>query len=165
MARKANPKQKHFTDVEHRRTQVARLALRGLSLREIAIGLAALKPPIVNPDTGEPYTHTTIDNDLKAIRKKWQKEAATDYDQYRAKHLAEIAEIKRMAWANSDPELALKALEKEMRVVGTLRTTLHIDVSFDLIERLVRAIKNAGLTPAEMFEEMIKELAAEDATE
>lgn len=109
---------------ELRRERVAHLRLQLLSAREIAAALADGsdgQPKLLNLDTNEPFSHTTILSDIKVLNTRWRKEADVATDKHAARQFAEIQEIKRFAWKHNDGDLALKAIEKEMKLLGTMK--------------------------------------------
>jgi len=103
----------------HRRQHVARLRLRGLSIRDIAQALALPPLSLGDPKTGKPYSTGTICNDLKAINADWQAAATADIAEWKARQLAEIAEVKRAAWLKNDFGTVLAALKQESEIAGT----------------------------------------------
>lgn len=106
--------------VKKRREMVASLRLRGLTEREITEALAKPgKQQILNPDSGEPYSPQTIHNDLKLLRDEWRERAAEDIKIHHARQLAEIQEIKRQAFLDRDGRLALMAIDREIKLLGT----------------------------------------------
>lgn len=129
--------------MEMRRAAVARLRLRGLTLREIALALAKGDAKgqgrILNPDTGEPYSNVTILNDLKALSAEWKENAQADISEHRARQIAEIEQVKRQAWSDSDGALALRAIELEMKLLGT-NAPIKIDISTTLQARFVETV-------------------------
>lgn len=145
-----------------RREAVSSLRLRGLTLREITVALTKQNPPIVNSKTGEPYCAATILNDLDALKKEWREHASADIAEHHARELAEIGEIKRAAWAGKDAELALKALDREMKLLGTLRQPdgLSINISIELITQTVQALEAVGVDPAQAFEALLNKAKA-----
>jgi DNA-binding transcriptional MerR regulator len=100
-----------------RRQQVARLRLRGLSMRDIAQALALPPLSLVDAKTGKPYSAATICNDLKEA--EWRASAQADIAAWKAKQLAEIAEVKRAAWLEKDLTTVLSALKQEADITGT----------------------------------------------
>ena len=103
--------------IQFRREVVAELRLRGLSMREIAKALA--ERGIINPVDGTPYSQQTIKNDIDALRKEWKDRAIKDITEHMARQLAEIEQVRRKAWADDDLTTVLKALELEMKLLGT----------------------------------------------
>ncbi len=102
-----------------RRQQVARLRLRGLSIRDIVQALAMPPLSLTDPKTGKAYSIATIHRDLKAIEAEWRASALADIGEWKAKQLAEIAEVKRAAWLEKDLAAVLSALKQEIEVMGT----------------------------------------------
>jgi hypothetical protein len=96
------------------------LRLRHGTTREIVAALAN-RAEGRNPTTGEPWDHTTIHRDIKALEKQWREVAHERIDKHKATHLAELREVRRAAWqANNGPKLfyVLKSLEQEARILG-----------------------------------------------
>lgn len=104
--------------IERRREVVAQLRLRQLTVREIAAQLPKLNPPILNPENNEPYTHTTIINDLKALKAEWRKSAGAAIAEHQAMQLAEIQQLKKAAWGGKDYGVVLRCLEREAKLLG-----------------------------------------------
>lgn len=116
--------------IEMRRLQVARLRLRGMTQREIVEQLPRQDPPIVNPETEEPYSLGTINGDVKALARQWQREAKGKTERHKGRVLAEIQEVKRAAWerivydltggSHDSPDLdkVLKGLKQESEILG-----------------------------------------------
>lgn len=155
----------HKDAMELRRERVAQLRLRGLTVREITAALAKQEPPIVNPSSGEPYTHVTILNDLDVLKDQWKASASAGTAEHMARQLAELWEIKRAAWGAKDPELALKALDREMKLTGTVTSGLTINFNVTLVNQVVEAIMQAGLEPSEVFNNLLAELANAERTD
>ena len=106
-----------------RRQQVARLRLRGLSIRDIVQALAMPPLSLTDPKTGKAYSIATIHRDLKAIEAEWKASAQADIAAWKAKQLAEIAELKRAAWLEKDLTTVLSALKQEVEITGTKAKT------------------------------------------
>lgn len=147
--------------IQLRREAVASLRLRGLSQREITVALASQNPPIVNPTTGEPYSSITIKNDLDALKAEWRANASVDTAEHMARQLAELWNIKRAAWGAKDPELALKALDREMKLTGTVTSGLTVNINIALIERLVTVAKELAIDPNEALNQFVDALLSE----
>ena len=103
--------------IDHRRQFVARLRLRGYTMREIHSAMGN-NPNYRNPDSGEPWSVATIGNDCKALSDEWREAASIDIDQHKANILAEIAELKRQGWSQNDLDLVLKAIKRECDLRG-----------------------------------------------
>jgi DNA-binding transcriptional MerR regulator len=106
-----------------RRQQVARLRLRGLSIRDIVQALAMPPLSMTDPKTGRAYSIGTIHRDLKAIKAEWQESAQEDIAAWRAQQIAEIAEVKRAAWLEKDLGMVLRAIQQEVDIIGTKAPT------------------------------------------
>ena len=93
--------------IAERRRRVARLRLRGLSQREIKKAL--------NDD----WSLGIINRDLAAIRSKWQSEAIADINEHIADQIAQLAEVRRVAWQNDDLGTVIKTIEADAKILGT----------------------------------------------
>jgi len=102
-----------------RRQRVAALKLRGLSSREIQAELADSEKGLVNPETGAAWSYRTIGYDLAALRKQWEKEAAKDIAEHKARELAELGEHRKSAWAEKELGEVRLGLALEMKLLGT----------------------------------------------
>jgi DNA-binding transcriptional MerR regulator len=113
----------------HRRELVGRFRLQGLSMREIAKALSAFAStdpltgateyPFRNPDTGEPLNVATIKSDLDKLKDAWKKSSEITTDQHMARQLAELQEVKRLGFAKNNLQAVLRAIEDEMKLLGT----------------------------------------------
>lgn len=150
--------------IELRRERVAHLRLRHLSAREIAVELASGDNPLLNPETGEPYTHTTVLNDLKALKKDWRKSANSATEEHVARQFAEMQEVKREAWTQKDGDLVVKVIDKEMKLLGTMKQPdgIQININIELVAQLVEAIEARGESASAIFEEMLQEIQRAD---
>lgn len=101
-----------------RRRRVAVLRLRGLSLREITKALPMGDGGVINPETQKPYNMSTIYQDLKAIEQEWRQMSVADLQEHKARHLAELAEVRRTAWQQGKLFYILKSLEQEAQILG-----------------------------------------------
>ena len=132
--------------VRRRREAVGRLRVYGMTEREIAIALP--KQGIVNPQTGEPFSHQTVHLDCEALRQEWRENAAVSTAEHQARELAEVQEIKRQAFLDRDGMLALRAIEKEMKILGTAAPEkVEIKVNIEVVTRLWNAIEQRGDNP------------------
>lgn len=145
-----------------RRERVASLVARGLTQREIAHALANDKnSPILNPDTGEAFDVATINRDLQALRKENRERTAASIDEHAARQYAEIQEIKRAAWAGKNPQLALAALDKEMKLLGTLRQPDGININLlVVVQRFEQVARDLNLDPSSALDEFVQVMNA-----
>lgn len=144
--------------VSHRREQVARLRLRGLSQREIANALAQMTPPIVNAK-GQPFNQAQISRDLDHVRALWEASATEAIDKRRARQMAELDEVRRKAWANNDMPSLLKAIKLEADLFGTL-APVKVDVR-TWQDEVIGLLREKRIAPAEVVREYGESLAAE----
>lgn len=101
---------------ERRRAQVAKLAARGLTQREIVDALE--RGGYTNPHTGNPWALRAINDDLKRLTREWRDRAAADIDEHRARMLEELRQVKAASWAAGDRHAVLKALSQERALLG-----------------------------------------------
>jgi len=115
---KIDPNSALADTIAHRRLQVARLRLRGMSTREITKAMAEAN--FVNPETQQPWDLATITRDCQANRRAWAREHRETVERHQARHLAEIAEVKREAWKTPADKLdtILRALKREAELLG-----------------------------------------------
>lgn len=153
--------------IEMRRARVAQLKLRGLSSREIALALAKGDSNgngrIVNPSTGEAYNHKVILADLKVLQEEWRKDRLIDTEIHIDRQMAEINEIKRAAWAMQDPKLALEALDREMKLLGTAKPMqFNITFNVEIVQRLMVLVEARGEVFDQWLMEMVQEFESAD---
>lgn len=108
----------HHDFIARRREAVARLRLRGYSVREIVESLGR-NADFLNPETGKPYGHDTIHKDIVAIRAEWAAAAAESITEHQEAQLAEIREARREAWKAKDLALVDRLISREMQLLGT----------------------------------------------
>ncbi len=150
-----------------RRELVGRLRVQGLTVREIAI--AVFDEGFANKD-GYALSHQTIHKDIIALRRQWSKNAAVTMEQHRARQLAELGELKRKAWTDKDGSLALRAIETEMKLTGTIAAQkIHIDLPPEvgpLLASLLKALQRMGLSPGDAFNLLLQRAdAMQEASE
>lgn len=140
--------------IEQRREMVASLRLRQRTMREIAGDLERMG--IVNPDTGQGFSYVTIKKDLDVLQARWRKSADASTSEHKARQFAELQTLKRQAWADKDPNLALRALTLEVKLMGTMEP-LQVDVN--MVVQVVQAIEARGLKASDVFAAMMERLA------
>lgn len=144
-------------NIIRRRALVAKLRLRGFTLDAIALKL--LEAGISNPFTGKAYSKVTIKKDLDAMKEEWRRVAADDIEVHQQRQLAEIAEVKTMAWSDRDGALALRAIDLEMRLLGTKapdKLDVNMNINYSLVIELVEAIKSEGDDYERVFRRLIE---------
>lgn len=110
-------------EVLRRREIVARLRLRGQSIREICSSLLKLPAkeggPIYGEDGKSQVGTTTIHRDLKVLEREWRQRAAEAIDERKARQLAEVDEAKRKAWSDGDLQALARFIKLESDIFGT----------------------------------------------
>ena len=99
-----------------RQSIVSSAKLRGMTSADIVSFLA--EQGVVNPVTEEPWSITTINNDLRDIEERWKEEMLRDVSDHRARVLAEINEAKQAAWKSGKLSLVLRAIDQEVGLLG-----------------------------------------------
>lgn len=142
-----------------RRERVSALLLRGLTQREIQEVLAKEgKLQTLNPDTKKPFDLATINRDIQTLREEHLQRSSENIDVHRARQFAELQELKRFAWETSNGKLALSALDKEMKLLGTAKGQDGIVINFnvELVVEVVAALRSTGADPEETFRQLIE---------
>jgi len=147
-------------NIEQRREVVAQLRNRMLSMREICDELK--KRGIVNPVTGKAYDVATIKSDIDALKAQWRESANVAIDEHQSRQFAEIQEVKRLAWKQQNGNLALSAIDKEMKLLGTAKEFNGIMVNFNIkmetIYQIAELAPQQGLKASDLFETMLRKL-------
>ena len=163
-----NRKQRAENDaVLARRELIARLRVRGMTLREISA--MVFEAGYTNKE-GYALSHTTIMNDIKVLRRQWINNAAISMDERRAIQLEEIQHLKRKAWSDQDGSLALRAIETEMKLTGTIAAQkIQIDLPPEvgpLLASLLKVLQRMGLSPGDAFNLLLERAdSMQDASE
>jgi len=95
-----------------RREIVARLRLRGLTIRQIS---DALKNTAMDGGTGK----TTVAEDIDAIKAQWREHAQADIAEHQAGQLALLEEVQREAWEEENHALVLQTHDRITRLLGS----------------------------------------------
>jgi hypothetical protein len=93
----SNASKKHSAVVDARRSAVASLLARHLSVREIVAALE--KDGHANPSTKKPWAKTVVDDDRQYLTAAWRAEAEKDTAEWIAHDLAELDEAGRESWS------------------------------------------------------------------
>ena len=141
----------HQAVIDQRRTLVSWLRLRGATQREIVAML--LKEGIVNQETGKAWSLATVNRDIDAVRKEWQREYAATYDEHVSEMRTQIREVRREAWRLKDLDLVLKCCTQEAKLLG-------LDKPDRLIVDWRREAMEAGIDAGNLFENLVREFAA-----
>lgn len=105
--------------ITKRRELVARLRVRGLTMREIVNALAAPgDSQFINPQSDQPFTLDTIKHDCHALDKQWRERAGVTIAEHKARHYIELQEVKRAGWKALDLASVLRALKQEADLLG-----------------------------------------------
>lgn len=155
-----------------RRQRVSSLRNRGLTHEEIwqqlsspVVGGKDNPSYLVNPETSKPFDRTTITRDLQWLRADNRKQASANTEEHVARQYAEIQEIKRAAWSQRDPDLALKALEKEMKLLGTMKQPggVNITVNLEVLMRFEQVARELDQDSTELVRQFTDALLKERA--
>jgi len=100
-----------------RQRAVARLFLRGLTVEEIIEQMTA--DGNINVAAGAAWSPEQVRDDIRALNRVWRREMAKDVHAHKTRQLAELAELKRMAWLRAEWGIVLKCLQHESAILGT----------------------------------------------
>jgi hypothetical protein len=81
--------------VDDRRTQMAALKIRGLSLRQAQVEMA--KAGHFNPRTGQPWSITVLSSDLALLTSQWRAAASRDVAEWIRLELEGLDDVERKA--------------------------------------------------------------------
>lgn len=144
--------------VASRRNKVAALRLRGLSQHAIWEALKAdpSQGGMRNPKTGEPFSIGTINGDIQALEAEWRATASIATSDHMARELAEIQAIKVMAFTQKNPTLALRAIELEMKLLGTSAPQkIDLGLPVDKMLAFLDAVRKLGHEPEQFVDRTI----------
>lgn len=144
--------------VAMRRNKVAALRLRGLSQNAIWEALKAdpSQGGMRNPKTQEPFSIGTINADVQALEAEWRATASIATNDHMARELAEIQAIKVMAFTQKNPHLALRAIETEMKLLGTAAPQkIDLGLPLDKIMAFLDAVRRLGHEPEQFIDRTI----------
>jgi hypothetical protein len=111
--------------IDYRRQQVAQLRLRGCTQREIVEELAS--STVRNHETGEPWSLSTINRDLEVLESEWREQASQAIQAHRARLLAELREVRRIAWSKGNLDVVLRGIKQETDLLGVaVPPTFHL---------------------------------------
>lgn len=99
-----------------RQSIVSSAKLRGMTSSDIVALLS--EEGVVNPLTDEPWSITTINNDLREIEERWKTEMLRDVSEHRSRVLAELNEVKMASWKTGKLSLVLRAIDQEVGLLG-----------------------------------------------
>jgi hypothetical protein len=116
--------------IAQRREIVSRLALRGMTQREIRLQL--VKRKLTNPKTGEAWSLGTINTDIKALEKEWQQKASRKTDEMKVRLLAELDELKYAAWSTGDLKIVHHVLLDQLKLHGLLINEVRVNLQDEL---------------------------------
>lgn len=99
-----------------RRELISSARLRGATYSQIEALL--IESGFKNPSRGKPWSRGIIADDLKVCRDEWMANAAADIKEHYSRVLAELAEVKRAAWAAGERDVVLRAISQECKMLG-----------------------------------------------
>ena len=106
---------------EKRQLEVERLRVRGYTIREIAEILA--KPEdeggLRNPETGDPFSKSTIGNDVQEIEARWSAMLDASIREHRGSQVRELRLARHAAWRREDLTEVRLNIAQEAKLLGT----------------------------------------------
>ena len=124
MAKKHRPQNRTATQamIDLRRSLVAGLLARvpNLSIRGVLRVLASApdQPGHVNPATRRPWSHSTIHEDVNALRVTWRAQAEGDAADWRGKVIATFQEAVAEGFRRGELNPAIRATAEVCKVLG-----------------------------------------------
>lgn len=103
------------TVIAQRRVLVAKYRRQGLTLR--AMSEALEKEGCLN-ESGKPWNHATLGNDVKALIAEASAFAVKDVIEHRAEFLDQYNTLNRQAWESKDNDLIIKTLAEMRKMLG-----------------------------------------------
>lgn len=104
----------------------------------------------------------TINNDLKVLDAEWRRKAAQDTETLRAQQLAEIDQVKRIAWIQGYQfpamKIILQAVKLEAQITGTLAPPSLV-FNMTILVQLAKAIQDSGMSTGDALEAMFQAFA------
>jgi hypothetical protein len=100
---------------EHRRWLVAEMIARRMSRAEVQEELE--RRGVTNPRTGRPYSHVTLVDDIKAIKRRWREDCCQEYGILVGEVCAMTKAVYREALAAGDYMAAVAALRRYCEVL------------------------------------------------
>lgn len=146
---------------ELRRLMISRCRLRGLSRWEIHQWL--IDNGIINEETGQPFPMTTIVDDEAELRKRWRQQTDINIDERKKVLLAEIHEVKRLAFLRNDLNVVLIAIKQERDILG-IDVAPTINVNLEAGQSLAQKLEGvaARLSLAEELDEEHKPITPDE---
>ena len=97
---------------------------------------------IVNPTTGNPWSHQTILDDIEVIRAEWLERMQGSMDDLRAEHLAALDQVQAAAFGDGSWSGALRALKQKAELLGLDEPTqvLVMEQTGEAIDQVLRRV-------------------------
>lgn len=107
---------------ERRRTLIASLLVRNPRITRRQLHEMLARPMsqggLRNPDTGEPYSLGTIQNDVDEIRAEWERKRLQSTSEWVARELAVYEELEMQAWRDGDLAEVRRVSEARRKLLG-----------------------------------------------
>jgi exoribonuclease II len=92
---------------------------------------------IKNPETGQPFSHGTINKDMQEIRQRWRDATLEDATESMSRILADLMRLREIAWRKQNTKLLLQVIDREVKLRGLERPKSHInlDIPWESLSR------------------------------
>jgi hypothetical protein len=140
-----------------RKRLVSSLRLRGQSIDAIHYALLTRDPPMLNPQTKKPWSRAVVGQDIKEMTNSAKAELEANHQEHKSRQYGELQEVKRSAWSSGRLGEVLRALQMEMKLLGT-EAPLRMDININIVSRLISAIEKTGKDPNPVLEQMVEHL-------
>jgi len=147
-------RQRRLRTTEIRRKAVAEL-IRDDPISFKTIHHRMEKAGHTNPNSGRPWSLGVIHRDVQTLRQEWREAAGLAFEDHVARQLQELSNIKRLALGKGELNAALRAIQLEMKLLGT---EAPITINVNLLTTLEFVASRLGLKAEELISSMIIEL-------
>lgn len=99
-----------------------------------AIVRALKENGFINPETQAPYSLSTINTDIKRLKKEWRKRRDASTDTWLAEELSSLDVLEQKAWAAKEYDLVLKIKARRSKYLGLDKPAqLNLQVDYNAL--------------------------------
>jgi len=146
-------------------TQQRRRLVSSIIIRRPAITRRELhklvSEKIKNPYSDKPFVLSTIQNDIAAIKRRWQERIDQNVEAWMAELFATLDELQGDAWGKSEYAIVVRCIQERAKLRG-IYAPARVEVSWK------EELQRAGIDEAsagDLFEKLVQEYANELADE
>ena len=103
--------------IEQRRRLVSTMLIRrpNITRRELH---AEIAKRMQNPKTDEPFSLSTIQNDVTVLREGWKQRTNQNVDEWIAEEIATVDELQGDAWSEREYQVVLRCVQERAKLKG-----------------------------------------------